>query len=176
MEFLFSDDLLNVIDLPPVPEQRASPEVAEALAAFPQHHHQLLSLYPKPLTGMLPAQLAEVTAIVMQFFVGVIVNITEVLNAGWNLLSVTPHGKIKKTPMMPIKKLLAQTMLGLVVKMAKVLFGLVMIWNFGLKKGPKKKLNLFKLQLCTTNLWQCLTKDTYISGNGVTLPLIGKFL
>ena len=123
---------------------------------------------------MLPAQLAEVTAIVMQFFVGVIVNITEVLNAGWNLLSVTPHGKIKKTPMMPIKKLLAQTMLVLVVKMAKVLFGLETIWNFGQKKELKKKLSLYELQLCTTNLWQYLIKDTYISGNGVTLLLIGK--
>ena len=127
MEFLFSDDLLNVIDLPPVPEQRASPEVAEALAGFPQHHHQLQSLYPKPLTGMLPAQLAEVTVIEMQFFVGVIGNITEVPNAGWSLLSVTPHGKTKMIPMMPIKKLLVPTMLGLVVKMAKVLFGLGMI-------------------------------------------------
>ena len=38
MEFLFSDDLQNVIDLPPVPEQRVSPaEVAEALAEFRQH-------------------------------------------------------------------------------------------------------------------------------------------
>ena len=97
-------------------------------------------------------------------------------NVGWNLLSVTPHGKIKKILMMPIKKLLAQTMLDLVVKMVKVLFGLETIWNFSLKKELKKRLNLFELQLCITNLWQCLTKDTYISGNGVILPLIGKYI